>query len=69
MLMKKEWNWAILGCGRIAGKFSEDLKLLSNARLYAAASRTQEKAEEFANNFGYQKAYGSYEDMLKDQDV
>lgn len=67
--MKKTWNWAILGCGGIAGKFSEDLKLLPNARLFAAASRTLEKAEAFAEKFGYIKAYGSYEDMVKDPDV
>jgi len=67
--MKKTWNWAILGCGRIAGKFSEDLKLLSNAKLYAAASRNAEKANEFAVKYGYHKAYGNYEDMVRDPEV
>ena len=39
MIMSKRYNWAVLGCGRIARKFSSDLKLLSNARLYASAAR------------------------------
>lgn len=64
--MSKIYNWAILGCGKIAGKFSNDLKLLPNARLYAAASRDLEKAESFAREFGFEKAYGSYEEMVTD---
>lgn len=67
--MKRTYNWAILGCGKIAGKFSSDLKLLPNARLYAAASRSLEKAETFAEKFGFKKAYGSYEEMVKDPAV
>ncbi len=64
--MSKTYNWAILGCGKIARKFSSDLKLLSNARLYATASRDYERALEFASEFGFEKAYGSYEEMVND---
>lgn len=67
--MRKKYNWAILGCGRIAGKFSTDLKLLPNANLYAAASRDLQKAQDFAGEFGFEKAYGSYEDMVADPNV
>jgi predicted dehydrogenase len=65
----KIYNWAILGCGNIAQKFSNDLKLLPNAKLYAAASRSLSKAQDFANEFGFEKAYGSYEEMVKDPNV
>ena len=64
--MKKTWNWGILGCGNIARKFSQDLKTLPNAKLYAAGSRNLNKAEEFAKELGYEKFYGSYEEMLQD---
>jgi predicted dehydrogenase len=64
--MKKTYNWAILGCGKIARKFSLDLKLLPNANLYAAASRDLAKAQEFATELGFEKAYGSYEEMVDD---
>lgn len=67
--MKKIYNWAVLGCGHIARKFSKDLKLLPNARLYAAASRQFERAEAFAADLGFEKAYGSYEEMLADSAV
>jgi predicted dehydrogenase len=67
--MKNSYNWAILGCGKIARKFSNDLKLLPNARLYAAASRDIQKARSFAGEFGFEKAYGSYEEMVADPGV
>lgn len=65
----KRYNWAVLGCGKIAKKFSSDLKLLSNANLYAAASRSQDRAEAFAAENGYERAYGSYEAMVQDPAV
>ena len=67
--MKNRWNWAILGCGKIAAKFSEDLKLLPNAILYGAASRSAEKALVFANRYGFKKSCGSYNAMVKDPKV
>jgi predicted dehydrogenase len=67
--MSRIYNWGILGCGKIARKFSNDLKLLSNARLYAAASRDYQKAAGFAAELGYEKAYGSYEEMVADPAV
>ncbi|MDP2337810.1 MAG: Gfo/Idh/MocA family oxidoreductase [Bacteroidota bacterium] len=67
--MSKTYNWAILGCGKIARKFVDDLQLLPNARLYAAASRSLENAQTFASEFGFEKAYGSYEEMVNDSEV
>jgi predicted dehydrogenase len=67
--MKKSYNWAILGCGKIAKKFSLELKGLPNANLYATASRNIENAKSFANEFGFEKAYGSYVEMVKDPNV
>ena len=67
--MSKTYNWAILGCGKIARKFATDLQLLPNARLYAAASRSLENAQTFASELGFDKAYGSYEEMVNDPEV
>lgn len=67
--MKKRYNWAVLGCGKIARKFSKDLALLPAARLYAAASRDLEKAQLFASEYGFEKAYGSYNDLVEDPEV
>ena len=65
----KKYNWAILGCGGIAKKFTTELKELPNANLYAAASRSIENAQNFANEFGFEKAYGSYLEMVNDPNV
>ncbi len=67
--MSKTYNWAILGCGKIARKFSSDLKLLPNANLYAAASRNFENALDFKNEMGFEIAYGSYLEMVNDPKV
>lgn len=65
----KKYNWAILGCGKIANKFVEDLKLLPNANLYAASARKLDSAEDFANQHGFSVAYGNYEQMANDPNV
>jgi predicted dehydrogenase len=62
-------RWGILGCGRIAGKFAQDLQLVADAELFAVASRDQSKAETFRAQYPAQAAYGSYEAMLVDPDV
>lgn len=65
----KTYNWAILGCGRIAKKFAADLQLLPNANLYATSSRSLDKAKNFSEEFGFEKSYGSYIEMLSDKNV
>ncbi len=67
--MTKRYNWAILGCGRIAGKFASDLRLMPNVNLYAAASRSEDKAQRFATEWDFEKAYGSYEALVNDPEV
>jgi len=67
--MSKTYNWAILGCGNIAKKFVKELKELPNANLYAASARNFNKAKNFANEFGFERAYGSYQEMAEDPNV
>ncbi|MDR0798358.1 MAG: Gfo/Idh/MocA family oxidoreductase [Dysgonamonadaceae bacterium] len=64
--MKKQYRWGILGAAKIAEKFAEGLKILPEAICYAVASRSIEKAETFRQAQGFEKAYGSYEEMLAD---
>ncbi len=65
----KRYNWAILGLGKIAHKFAADLALLPNARLYACASRSQERSADFARQYGISQAFSSYEDLAACPDV
>lgn len=62
----KTTNWGILGTGKIAGKFIEGLETVKGAKAYAVASRTEEKALEFANQYSVQVGYGSYAEMVND---
>ncbi|MCO6477938.1 MAG: Gfo/Idh/MocA family oxidoreductase [Phaeodactylibacter sp.] len=61
--MAKTYNWGIIGPGRIAHKFAQDLDKLPNARLHAVASRSEERARAFALQYGAPHAYGSYEEI------
>lgn len=67
--MGKEIRWGIMGAGRIAGWFSTALTAVPEAVRYAVASRTLEKGQRFAEDYGYEKFYGSYEELLQDQNV
>ena len=67
--MIKTYNWGILGPGRIAAKFTNGLKLLHNANLYAVGSRSIDRAGEFAREYGFRRSYGSYEEFLSDPDL
>lgn len=62
-------NIAILGAGSIAAVLAETMNKMKDISLYAVASRDINKAEAFAKKYGVKKAYGSYEDMLKDERV
>lgn len=57
-------RWGILGPGRIAHKFAQDLLTLPDAQLYAVASSDQQRAAEFARQYNIPHAFGSYEGLL-----
>ncbi len=66
-------KFAILGCGHIATKMATAVKYLENKGMgveaYAVASRTKEKADDFAQKYGFQKSYGSYLELVQDPQV
>jgi predicted dehydrogenase len=68
-LKTKTYKWGILGPGKIARKFAKGLSEVPGAELYAVASRSEAKAEEFAKEFNAPKFYGSYEDLVNDEEV
>ena len=62
-------NIGILGAGGIAGTVSGTLEQMEEIKCRAVASRDLAKAEKFAADHGYERAYGSYEEMLSDPEV
>ncbi|MBO7334446.1 MAG: Gfo/Idh/MocA family oxidoreductase [Lachnospiraceae bacterium] len=60
----------ILGAGNIATSMATAINGLDDSiELYAVASRDMAKSQAFADKWGVKVAYGSYEDMLKDDKV
>lgn len=68
-MLKKHINWGIIGLGKIAHKFANDLILSENAALYAVASREILKAKIFSQKYNSIKYYDSYESLAKDPHI
>lgn len=59
----------IIGAGWIAEKMAAAMAPLEDYCVYAIASRSIEKAQSFAERWNVAKAYGSYEEMVSDEEV
>lgn len=62
-------RWGILGAGRIAKKFAADFKAVNNGEIIAVGSRSEERSNQFAKEFGITEAYSSYKDLLNNDDI
>lgn len=68
--MKKTIKWGILGYAGIARKHViPAMKKAYNAEPYAIASRSKDKLAAAVKEFGFQKAYDSYDELLQDPTV
>ncbi|MGK7939210.1 MAG: Gfo/Idh/MocA family protein [Crocosphaera sp.] len=67
--MSKTINWGILGTGLIAQDFAQGLSILPDAKLLGIASRSLEKAENFANKYQVPRSYDSYQALSQDTDI
>jgi predicted dehydrogenase len=68
-LKNRNIRWGIIGLGNIANKFATDLLTVEGAELYAVASRTQQKSDDFAEKYQAIKAYSSYEALVNDENI
>lgn len=59
----------IMGAGNIAGTLAQTMSRMPEVECYAVAARESARAEQFAKEYGFEKAYGSYEEMLSDEQV
>ncbi|MBR1911895.1 MAG: Gfo/Idh/MocA family oxidoreductase [Treponema sp.] len=63
-------KWGVLGTATIAkGCTIPGMQIAKNTSLHAVAGRNKEKARQFAQEFGFATYYGSYEELLQDDDV
>jgi predicted dehydrogenase len=62
----EKFRIGIIGAGHIAEKMAWTLTQMPETQPYAVASRSLEKAQAFGQKYGFEKAYGSYEELLED---
>ena len=63
-------RWGVLGTADIArGQTIPGMQLAEHCELYAIAGRKAEKAEAYRAEFGFEKAYGNYDELLADPGV
>ena len=59
----------VLGTGGIVRTVTPTLQKMEHVECYAIASRNMERAKNAAKEYGYEKAYGSYEELALDPQV
>lgn len=62
-------KFGILATGNIANSMAKAVQQLEETECYAAASRNYDRAKVFADKWGFEKAYGSYEELVQDPNV
>lgn len=63
-------KWGVMGTAFICERSTfPGMLQAENCEMYAIAGRSMEKAEAFKEKYGFQKAYGSYEELLTDPEV
>ncbi|MGQ9455172.1 MAG: aldo/keto reductase [Armatimonadota bacterium] len=67
--MMDKLRWGIISAGRISRVFAKNLADSETGELLAIASRTQETADKFGDEFNVPRRYGSYQALLDDPDV
>lgn len=62
-------NIGFIGAGRIANILAATMARMEDVTLCAVAARDLERAQAFSAQHGFRKAYGSYEELLRDPEV
>jgi xylose dehydrogenase (NAD/NADP) len=69
MTVSQSLRFGILGAANIARAFAVAVADSDRVKVVAVASRDLKKARTFAQEFGIERAHGSYEAMLRDPDI
>ncbi len=65
----KTYRYGIIGPGRIATSYCKALQRCERVTIHAVASRDEQRAREFAQQFGAVKAYNNYKALVEDPEV
>jgi predicted dehydrogenase len=62
-------RWGIIGTGAIARTFARDLRYIDEGEVVAVGSRSLDAARAFGAEFGIERCYGAYDDLVRDARV
>src|SRR5579875_3708620 len=62
-------RWGVLAPGGIARDWAAALHATTDSRVVAVGSRSEERAAAFASDFVFERAYGSYEELVADDGI
>lgn len=63
-------KWGVMGTAFICERCTfPGMMQADNCEMYAIAGRSMEKAKAFKEKYGFQKAYGNYNELLNDPNV
>jgi len=62
-------KWGFISTARINRALIDPLRISRRNELLAVASRTQQGADAYAQEYGIPRAYGNYDDILNDLDI
>ena len=66
----KKVTWGIMGTATIAKRNTiAGMKQAENCRLYAIAGRNPEKVAQYVEEYGFEKSYLSYDELLDDPEI
>ncbi len=62
--MTATFNWGVIGPGRIAHKFADAVSFCPDARIFAVASRSIERADRYGDAWEIDCRYDNYEELV-----
>jgi predicted dehydrogenase len=65
----ESFNWGVIGPGNIAHTFAKAIASSKMGKILAVASRSQERADNFASTYQIEKTYYDYDQMLADPQI
>jgi predicted dehydrogenase len=65
----QSFNWGVIGPGSIANTFAKAIASSKKGKILAVASRSKERATDFANTYHIEKIYSDYGQMLANPDI
>lgn len=65
----KKLRWGVLGTGRIVGKGGTAIQRADNSVWLGVAGRNEENGKRAAEEYGVERSYRSYAELLRDPDI